>query len=113
MEIIDTNLDNIIYNENQELLDYRYLFGNSGIIIVKYKIVVIDMDHVRFGITIDPNIKSIQTYIFNKDNHFFKFFNKLIDKNKNIKNFIIKLRNYLFDYSNSNIIEKNPLKEFN
>ena len=110
MEITDTNLDNIIYKNSNELLDYRYLFGEKGIIEVNHKIIVIDMDHVRFEINIQSNIKSIQTYIFNKDNYFFKFFNKLFDRNKDIKNFIYKLRNYLFDDFNSNIIKKNPLE---
>ena len=110
MEITDTNLDNIIYNNINESLDYRYLFGEKGIITIKHKIIVIDMDHVRFGINIKPNIKSIETYIFNKDNYFFKFFNKLFDRNKDIKIFISKLRNHLFDDFNSNIIKKHPLE---
>jgi hypothetical protein len=66
------------------------------------------MDHVRFGINVELNIQSIhyflecqrkkiQSYIFNKDNYFFRFFNKFIDNKRAIKTYIIRLRNYLFD----------------
>lgn len=119
MEITDTNLDNIIYENNEELLDYRYIFGTNGQILTEHKITVIDLDHIRFEISIELNVESIQTYIFNKDNYFFKFFNKFIDNNRTIQNYIIRLRNYLFDGFNINIITKKPLyiikliKEYN
>ena len=110
MEITDTNLQNIIYQNTKELLDYRFLLGKNGIIGTHHKIVLIDLDHIRFDIKIKLNFKSIQTFIFNKDNYFFYFFNKFIDYNKNIKKFIIKLRNFLFDDLNANIIKKHPLE---
>jgi hypothetical protein len=61
MEITDTNLDNIIYENKEELLDYSYIFGKEGKILTRHKITVIDMDHVRFGINVELNILEILT----------------------------------------------------
>jgi len=94
MEITDTNLDNIIYENKEELLNYIYIFGTDGMILTKHKIIVIDLDHVRFGISVELNIQSIQSYIFDKDNYFYKFFNKFIDNKRRIKSYITMLRNY-------------------
>ena len=109
MEITDTNLDNIIYENKEELLDYTYIFGTDGRILTKHKIIVIDLDHVRFGISVELNIQSIQSYIFDKDNYFYKFFNKFIDNKRRIKSYITRLRNYLFDDININRMKKHPL----
>lgn len=109
MEISDTNLDNIIYENKEELLDYTILFGEKGKILTFHKITIIDLDHIKFNINIPSKYKAIQEYIFNKDNYFIKFINKFINNNINIKNNIIILKNYLFDNINSNITNKNPI----
>jgi len=110
MEIFDTNLDNIIYVNEEENLDYTYLFGKNGIINVKHKIYIIDLDHVRFNIRTVPNPKVLLKYIFDKDNFFYKFFSKFMNptKNRNIKDFVLRLKNKLFD-RNTNIINEDPI----
>ena len=108
MEIIDTNLDNIIYQNNEEILDYKCIFGNKGDIHINHKICIIDLDHLRFNININPVTTDINLYIFNKDNFFYNFFNKLINTKINISYFIKKIKNYLFD-GNININKMKPL----
>ena len=110
MEIFDTNLDNIIYVNEEENLDYTYLFGKNGIINVKHKICIIDLDHVRFNIRTVPNPQVLLKYIFDKDNFFYKFFSKFMNptKNRNIKDFVLRLKNKLFD-RNTNIINEDPI----
>lgn len=108
MEITDTNLDNIIYENNEELLDYSYLFKKDGFIKTYHKIMIIDLDHIKFNIKVPINQLSINSYIFNKDNYFYKFFNKFIDNKYTIKDYILRLRNILFDDLNLNT-KKNSL----
>lgn len=118
MEITDTNLDNIIYENNEEILNYSLLFGKKdGYIKTYHKITIIDLDHIKFNINVMLNPLSINSYIFNKDNYFYKFFNKFINYKHNINNYISRLRNFLFD--DLNINQKNPIdiikiiREFN
>jgi hypothetical protein len=107
MEITDTNLDNIIYENNEEILDYNLLFGRkNGYIKTYHKITIIDLDHIKFNINVILNPLYINSYIFNKDNYFYKFFNKFIDNKYTIKNYILRLKNFLFDDLNLN--KKNP-----
>lgn len=108
MEITDTNLDNIIYENIEEILNYSLLFGeNHGYIKTYHKITIIDLDHIKFNINVMLNPLSINSYIFNKDNYFYKFFNKFINNKYAIKDYIIRLKNFLFDDLNLN--KKNPI----
>jgi len=121
MEIIDTNLDNFLYVYKSDDLDYTFLFGSNGIIHVDFKFCVIDLDHVKQNITNNNNGLKLNTdirinkYIFDTRHFFYKFFLKFINQNKyrDIENYILQLRNLLFETSynnNFNIKKSSPLQ---
>ncbi len=114
VEISDTNLNNIIFKQGKTTLNYEYLFREK--IIVNNKIVVIDLDHVKFGNPMVNNY-NLLSFIFSKDNFFFKFFNKFFNRYDRLRIFIQNLRNYLFDDIYQNLVNKkirlNPLDIIN